>query len=93
MVGVRHILDQDASSILTNEVARNNLRQLAEHNLHFELQMFINDQIGVKSVIDIAEQIPELTWVLNHLGFSFGRPWNTPKNELIAGFRNYQDCW
>lgn len=69
VVGTRHILDDEACELLGLWNVQQNLKQLAEHDLIFELQMpFINTE-AVKQLDSLLTCIPSLTVIINHAGF------------------------
>ena len=69
VVGTRHILDDEAWELLGLSNVQQNLKQLAEHDLIFELQMpFINTE-AVKQLDSLLTSIPNLTVIINHAGF------------------------
>jgi len=77
VVGVRHILDDEASALLNNDLALSNLAQVASHNLLFEAQLQGSDNQGMLALARLAQHLPTLSIVLNHGGF--------PPNEPIQG--------
>lgn len=69
VVGVRHILDEDAVEILTSPFADSNLNLLSKHSLIFELQMPITDESAVDLVISKLKALSNLSIIINHAGF------------------------
>ena len=68
-VGVRHIMDQQASTLLKNKLCLHNLSQLAKHDMLFELQFNVADTPAVNALLNYYEHsqsIPRI--VINHLG-------------------------
>lgn len=85
VVGCRHILDQQAAFVLNNSNAQHNLAVLAEHQLIFEVQMPLSDQLAVDALIKIAKKHSSLKLVINHAGLP---TLNNPKNEYwLAGLQ------
>lgn len=68
VIGCRYILDHQATEILTSPRAINNLGQLAQHNLLFEVQMPLSDLSAVKALAKLLARIPELKVIINHAG-------------------------
>jgi len=68
VVGCRHILDEQAASILTDGNAQHNLAILAEHQLMFEVQMPISDELAVDALISLTQKTPSLKLIINHAG-------------------------
>jgi len=68
VVGCRYILDHQALEILTNPQALANLSMLAQHNLLFELQMSLSDNLAVSALIQLLTAQPKLTLIINHAG-------------------------
>lgn len=93
VVGIRHILDQSAVSILKMQHARTNLEQLAEANLLFETQLYGNDVEALDLLAEIALALPKLTIVIDHFGFLFSTGLNNWHEirvflEKISGCKN-----
>lgn len=68
-IGVRHILDDQAVSILGSEHVLNNLTQLSKHRLSFELQLSIFDIDAIEAWSKLSQQLPDLKVIVNHAGF------------------------
>ncbi|EOD77478.1 hypothetical protein D515_03851 [Grimontia indica] len=69
VVGVRHILDNDAVALLSNQQVKRNLTHLEKEGLIFEAQFDANDDRAVAAFLDVIGQLPSLNVVLNHAGF------------------------
>ncbi|NMP30918.1 amidohydrolase family protein [Thalassotalea sp. M1531] len=68
IVGVRHILDDDAEQILSNKNTATNLATLATNNLHFELQMPLANLAAVSLLEKLLKNAPHLNVIINHCG-------------------------
>lgn len=68
VVGVRHILDDDAPALLAQKNVQINLSLIAKYKLIFELQINICDLDSVSLFAKLAEQF-SLTYTVNHAGF------------------------
>ncbi|MDN3608221.1 amidohydrolase family protein [Vibrio ostreicida] len=69
VVGVRHILDENACDLLSDLEVCSNLAYLAEQTLSFDLQMPLTDTSGIHQLLACVEHCPQLTIILNHAGF------------------------
>lgn len=69
LVGIRHILDEDAHSLLTNKVFQNNLALLAKHNLSFDAQFSLTDTAATQALCKVLDNIPSLRVIINHGGW------------------------
>lgn len=69
VVGVRHILDDDAFDVLSLGQVKSNFAYLAKHNLSFDLQMPITDNLALNQLISILKHCPTLKVILNHTGW------------------------
>jgi predicted TIM-barrel fold metal-dependent hydrolase len=69
LVGIRHILDDEAASILNDPRVKANLQQLANHKLRFDAQLSLCNTEGVNALLAILDNTPELTVILNHAGW------------------------
>lgn len=68
-VGVRHILDEDALSILRHKSCSANFAELAKFHLIFECQYPVGDLESSQQVYELTSQYPDVTVILNHAGF------------------------
>lgn len=68
VVGVRHILDDEAADLLAQKNVTTNLASIAQRELIFELQMNACDLDSVDVLVNLAEQY-SLTYTINHAGF------------------------
>lgn len=87
VVGVRHILDDEAFNILTHKNTLTNLLLLAHSGLHFELQMPLANQKAIRHLTALLQQCPKLRVVINHCGWPALAPtWQKSNNEnWLAG--------
>ncbi|WP_170309520.1 amidohydrolase family protein [Litorilituus lipolyticus] len=76
--GVRHILDEQAYTLLTSPIVLSNIAQLNQHSkkqalrrkpLVFELQLAFEDSIACKALHDVITNNQQLTFAINHAGF------------------------
>ncbi|MEW9798385.1 amidohydrolase family protein [Alteromonas sp. CYL-A6] len=81
VVGVRDILDGQATALLIQPAVRYRLGQLAARNLMFEAQLSLSDSVAVKKLCDLLTRYPTLKITLNHAGMP---------DETEAGFRRWQ---
>ena len=71
VVGIRHILDDDANCVLNHPNTKINLASLSSHNMIFETQLLASDIDALQSLAKHARQLPVLTIVIDHMGFAF----------------------
>lgn len=69
VVGVRHILDDDALEILQHKNTQDNLSQLIDRGLHFELQMPVSNTQSINTLTRLLKLMPKLKIVINHCGW------------------------
>ena len=69
IIGIRHILDKQACSLLTNRQVVNNLCYLSREALLFECQLELTDNNAIDLLVNLLDQLPSLTCILNHAGF------------------------
>lgn len=69
IVGARHILGDEASKLLKMSNVQQNLKQLAEHSLIFELQMPFTNQEAVEQLDLLLSNTPSLSVIIEHAGF------------------------
>ncbi len=92
VVGVRHILDDQAKTILDTPQAKKNLAFLAKHAFIFELQYNVSNFKQHQAVLAIISELPTLKYVLNHAGFS---PVNAPNywQKHLLTLAKAPNCW
>ena len=69
VVGVRHILDEEAVAILQQPQALKSLKQISSQGYIFEAQLLAMDTPAILALVHLLEGIPELRIVVNHAGF------------------------
>ncbi|NRA62674.1 MAG: amidohydrolase family protein [Psychrobium sp.] len=70
VVGVRHMLDEQAQTLLSAPLTLQNLRRLADTSLIFETQLSGIDDVAIDLLVVAAKQIPTLTIILSHANFA-----------------------
>ncbi|MFC3121612.1 amidohydrolase family protein [Agaribacter flavus] len=66
--GVRHILDEQAASILSHPNTRENFKLLCETGLIFELQMDFADAKSFSALSQVLNDYPSIHLSINHAG-------------------------
>ena len=74
VTGVRHILDDEAASILAQPLTATSFDLLSQAKLSFDAQLSLLDIPGVKALNKAVAQFPELTFIINHGGFPLSSP-------------------
>ena len=69
VVGVRHILDDEAESLLMDSTVQTNIGYLVEKDLSFDLQMPFTNSQAVENLTNILKEQPHWRVVINHAGF------------------------
>ncbi|MCL2915417.1 amidohydrolase family protein [Shewanella corallii] len=90
VVGIRHILDEQAQALLSNPQVIRNLKQLAAKELHFEVQLSGGDLQAINHLVQIADENPSLVLVINHAAFPSPDNWQhwLQATELMAACSN-----
>lgn len=68
--GVRHILDEQALSLLTNKQVLDNIKTLNVHGMVFELQLPLTKHESVTALCDVISDNRNLHFIVNHAGFA-----------------------
>ncbi len=68
LVGIRHILDDQACDILSLPHVNENLQLLAQHQLSFDCQFPFTNNAAVDALDKLLSSIPELDCIINHAG-------------------------
>lgn len=108
-VGVRHILDEHALSLLTSPQVLKNLTYLSDQAILFEAQFDVTDNVVVECIyelfvtntpLDIMTQPLQHTWVINHVGLgamsdATHNQWvhNLKRLALIPNFKVKASGW
>jgi predicted TIM-barrel fold metal-dependent hydrolase len=69
VVGVRHILDQQALTLLSNKQVQENFTLLNEAGLVFEVQMPLTEHAPVNALCDVINKNSNIDFIINHAGF------------------------
>jgi predicted TIM-barrel fold metal-dependent hydrolase len=67
-VGVRHILDEQALTLLTNKQVQQNFTLLDKYGLIFEVQMPLTDHATVNALCKVISDNTNSTFIINHSG-------------------------
>ena len=67
VIGLRHILDDDAATLLRSPKVLHSLKHMAANNLSFDAQFDITDGASVSALLNVIERIPELKVIVNHV--------------------------
>lgn len=67
-VGFRHILDENAKTILSHANTLENLKYAEENQAIIELQLSVDDAKAMTYLLTLLEKTPHLTLVINHAG-------------------------
>lgn len=70
VAGLRHILDEQASFILTHPKTKHALKLSSEYGLSFDAQLDVGDGKAVSALLRLLEALPALSVVINHAGSS-----------------------
>jgi len=68
-VGVRHLLDDQALNLLTNQQVLDNINILDENGLVFEVQLSLIKCAPVGALCDVISNNPKIKFIINHAGF------------------------
>ena len=84
-VGVRHLLDDQALSLLTNRQVLDNFNILNDKGLVFEVQLALTELTAINTLCDVIANSPDIRFILNHAGFP---PTDISTNEWQCWQRN-----
>lgn len=68
VAGLRHILDEQAVSILTHPKTKHALKRSSEYGLSFDVQLDVGDDKAVSALLRLLEALPALSVIINHAG-------------------------
>jgi predicted TIM-barrel fold metal-dependent hydrolase len=91
LVGIRFILDDRATELLSNPVFQQSLKHLEQQKLIFEAQLSLLDLPAIKLLSDQMEKVPELNVVINHAGFpaALSQEWM----EAVTALAHHPQCF
>ncbi len=69
MVGIRHILDDKALSLLNNKQVISNIAKLNNLGLLFEVQISLIEHKSVNALCNIIKHNNNMSFIINHTGF------------------------
>jgi len=69
MVGIRHILDDKAFSLLSDKQVISNIAKLNSLGLLFEVQMSLLDHQSINLLCDVIKHNNNMSFIINHTGF------------------------
>ena len=89
VVGVRHIFDEDAQTLMQDEDFADKLDMLGYYDLHFELQMPLSDLTAVHLLISALATASSTRIIINHAGWPSTAPaqdiaWQQGMKQLAA---------
>jgi predicted TIM-barrel fold metal-dependent hydrolase len=73
VVGIRHILDEQAVAILSASTLPKALALLAQRQLSFDAQLSLADSPAIDKLLYFAGKHQELDIIINHAGWPFGK--------------------
>lgn len=69
VVGIRHILDDDANTILNHPLSQPHFALLNKHNWVFDAQLSLHDYDGALALLNIVRRFPNIRFIINHGGW------------------------
>jgi len=92
-IGIRHILDDQALSLLTDKQVINNFKILNDfaidknQRLIFEAQLTLSDHATINALCDVISDNPNINFIINHAGFpplnSHAKKWKHWQGTLL----------
>jgi predicted TIM-barrel fold metal-dependent hydrolase len=70
VVGIRHILDDQAEEILCSPLIHQHISLLAQAELSFDAQLSLTDDQAVKQLVKLAKQHKGVRLIINHAGWT-----------------------
>ena len=70
VAGLRHILDEQAASLLTHPKTKHALKRCSEFGMSFDAQLDVGDPNAVSALLRVLEALPTLSIIINHAGAS-----------------------
>lgn len=69
IVGIRFILDEQAERILSADLTKQHFMLLSQANLNFDAQFSMTDAKASASLVELANQFPDVAIIINHAGW------------------------
>lgn len=92
-IGIRHILDEQAETILTHSHTLNNLKLLASLDLVFELQCDCSNMVVVEQLVAYLLVLPNLTIIINHCGATGSNSLNRELHNGLTALAKHKRCF
>lgn len=82
VTGLRHILDDEASELLTNPKVKHCLAHISHRQLSFDAQFDLTDNAAVTALLNVVSALPQLKVIVNHTGASLLATSSAKKKQL-----------
>ncbi|WNC73021.1 amidohydrolase family protein [Thalassotalea psychrophila] len=92
-IGIRHILDEQAETILTHPKTLANLKLLESLDLIFELQCDCSNLAIVKQLSTHLSVLPNLTIIINHCGTTSENILNEQLHSGLTALAKHKRCF
>jgi L-fuconolactonase len=83
VVGIRHILDEQAQQILSSTLIHRHFALLSEYGFSFDAQLSLADDQAIEQLIVLANKYKTVRVIINHAG------WPSAHNDL-SGHKKWQ---
>lgn len=84
VVGIRHILDEDAFEILSASSIHQAFELLQNFNLSFDAQLDLTDSRSTEQLVSLAERYSQLKIIINHGGWP-------PSHGVSSDYQRWQE--
>lgn len=92
VVGIRHILDEQAVQILSANSINQHFELLAQAELSFDAQLSLNDEQTVNKLVDLATKHNKVNIIINHGGWPLENESNDEKKAWRDNLRKLALC-
>ena len=82
VTGLRHILDDEATTLLTTPRVKHCLAHISHRQLSFDAQLDLTDSKAVTALLNVISALPQLKVMINHTGASFLAARSAKKKHL-----------
>ncbi|MFT2090540.1 amidohydrolase family protein [Paraglaciecola sp. 2405UD69-4] len=92
VVGIRDILDDRASEVLSLDSLKRHFSLLEQHSLSFDAQLSLQDTQSIRKLIKHAKEHPRLKIIINHCGWPLDANTSSARKNWQSNLEALSQC-
>ncbi|MEP1446324.1 MAG: amidohydrolase family protein [Paraglaciecola sp.] len=92
VVGIRHILDEQAQAILSSHLIDRHFALLADTNFSFDAQLSLSDTPALDLLVAVANRHKSLRIIINHAGWPPSDTDKRAQEKWLTGLQKLAQC-